>query len=149
MAVSEIGICGIVLGDDPNALARELQDRFPQAERIGGDSELERWFAKVVGFFEAPAIGLGLPLDMRGTAFQQRVWQALQQVPPGANVSYMEIANRIGAPKVVRAVARACAANTLAVAIPCHRIVRSDGALSGYRWSVERKSELLRRESGA
>lgn len=146
VAASEIGICAIALGDDPDRLARELQDRFPQAELIGGDNEFEQWIAKVIGFVEAPAIGLDLPLDMRGTAFQQRVWQALRQIPVGEKVSYTDIAQRIGAPKSVRAVAGACAANTLAVAIPCHRVVRSDGGLSGYRWGAERKAELLRRE---
>ena len=146
VAASEIGLCAIALGDDPDHLARELQDRFPQAELIGGDNEFEQWVAKVVGFVEAPAIGLDLPLDMRGTAFQLRVWQTLKQIPVGEKVSYTDIAQRIGAPKAVRAVAGACAANTLAVAIPCHRVVRSDGGLSGYRWGVERKAELLRRE---
>jgi len=149
VAASDIGICAIALGDDPDRLARELQDRFPLAELIGGDNEFEQWVAKVVGFVEAPAIGVDLPLDMRGTAFQQRVWQALRQIPVGETVSYADIAQRIGAPKAVRAVAGACAANTLAVAIPCHRVVRSDGGLSGYRWGVERKAELLRRESQA
>lgn len=147
VAASDIGLCAIALGDDPDYLARELQDRFPQAELIGGDHEFEQWVAKVVGFVETPAIGLDLPLDMRGTAFQQRVWQALKQIPVGEKVSYADIAQRIGAPKAVRAVAGACAANTLAVVIPCHRVVRSDGGLSGYRWGVERKAKLLRRES--
>ena len=146
MAASEIGICAIALGDDPDRLAKELQDRFPQAEFVGGDNEFEQWVAKVVGFVEASAIGLDLPLDMRGAAFQQRVWQALRQIPVGERVSYTDIALRIGAPKAVRAVAGACAANILAVAIPCHRVVRSDGDV-GYRWGVERKAELLRRES--
>ena len=146
VAASDIGICAIALGDDPDLLARELQDRFPQAELVGGDSEFEQWIAKVIGFVEAPAIGLDLPLDMRGTAFQQRVWQALRQIPVGEKVSYTDIAQRIGAPKAVRAVASACAANALAVAIPCHRVVRADGNLSGYRWGVERKVKLLLRE---
>jgi AraC family transcriptional regulator of adaptative response/methylated-DNA-[protein]-cysteine methyltransferase len=149
VAASEIGICAIALGDDPDLLARELQDRFPQAELIGGDHEFDQWVANVVGFVEAPAIGLDLPLDIRGTAFQQRVWQALRQIPVGEKVSYTDIAQRIGAPKAVRAVAGACASNTLAVAIPCHRVVRSDGSLSGYRWGVKRKAELLRREHPA
>lgn len=147
VAASEKGICAIALGDDPEQLARELQDRFPKAELIGGDSEFEQWVAKVVGFVEAPALGLDLPLDIRGTAFQQRVWQALRLIPVGTTVSYTDIAHKIGAPKAVRAVAGACAANVLAVAIPCHRVVRSDGQLSGYRWGVERKAELLRREN--
>lgn len=147
VAVSKIGICAIALGDDPDVLACELQNRFPQAELIGGDSEFEQWVAKVVGFVEAPAVGLDLPLDMRGTAFQQHVWQTLRQIPVGEKVSYTDIAQRIGVPKAVRAVAGACAANILAVAIPCHRVVRSCRGLSGYRWGVERKAELLRRES--
>ncbi|MDT4826431.1 Bifunctional transcriptional activator/DNA repair enzyme Ada [compost metagenome] len=103
--------------------------------------------ARVVGFIEAPALGLDLPLDVRGTAFQERVWQALREIPPGSTASYAEIAERIGSPRAVRAVAQACAANSLAVAIPCHRVVRSDGNLSGYRWGVERKRRLLEREA--
>jgi AraC family transcriptional regulator of adaptative response/methylated-DNA-[protein]-cysteine methyltransferase len=147
VARSERGICAILLGDDPGALTRDLQDRFPRARMIGGDKDFERLVAKVVGFVEAPALGLDLPLDVRGTAFQQRVWQALRKIPAGATASYTEIAKRIGAPKSVRAVAQACAANALAIAIPCHRVVRNDGAISGYRWGVERKRALLRREA--
>jgi AraC family transcriptional regulator of adaptative response/methylated-DNA-[protein]-cysteine methyltransferase len=147
VAMSERGVCAILVGDDPDVLARELQDRFPKANLIGGDAEFEQLVAKVVGFVEAPALGLDLPLDIRGTAFQQRVWQALREIPPGSTATYTEIARRIGAPKSVRAVAQACAANTLAVAIPCHRVVRNDGALSGYRWGVERKRALLEREA--
>lgn len=148
VASSERGLCAIALGDDPEALLRELQDRFPRAELVGGDPAFERWMAQVVGFVEAPAIGLALPLDIRGTAFQQRVWQALRAIPPGRTASYAEIAAAIGRPKAVRAVAAACAANPLAVAIPCHRVVRSDGGLSGYRWGVARKRALLAREAG-
>jgi AraC family transcriptional regulator of adaptative response/methylated-DNA-[protein]-cysteine methyltransferase len=128
-------------------LAHDLQDKFPKSNLIGGDSEFEQLVAKVVGFVETPAIGLDLPLDIRGTAFQQRVWQVLRDIPPGSTVSYTDVAKRIGAPKSVRAVARACAANTLAVAIPCHRVVRNDGELSGYRWGVARKRALLAREA--
>ncbi len=146
VAQSRLGLCAILLGDDPDRLVRDLQDQFPRAELIGGDAGFERLVAQVVGFVEAPAIGLDLPLDVRGTAFQQRVWQALREIPPGATASYAEIASRIGAPKAARAVARACGANSLAVAIPCHRVVRRDGDVSGYRWGVERKRELLRRE---
>ena len=149
VAQSGRGICAIALGDDPDALARELQDRFPQARLIGGDAAFEALVAKVVGFVEAPGVGLELPLDVRGTAFQQRVWQALRQVPPGRTLSYAELAERIGAPRAIRAVAQACGANPLAVAIPCHRVVRRDGALSGYRWGVERKRTLLEREASA
>ena len=114
---------------------------------ISGDAEFERTVAQVVSFVEAPRLGLDLPLDVRGTAFQQRVWQALRAIPAGSMASYAEIAERIGAPKAVRAVAQACAANSLAVAIPCHRVVRNDGGLSGYRWGVERKRALLAREA--
>ncbi|MET0917738.1 MAG: bifunctional DNA-binding transcriptional regulator/O6-methylguanine-DNA methyltransferase Ada [Burkholderiales bacterium] len=147
VAASERGVCAILMGDDPGELARNLQDRFPRADLIGGDAEFERLVAKVVGFVEAPKLGLDLPLDVRGTAFQQRVWQALREIPAGETVSYSEIANRIGSPKAVRAVAQACAANTLAVAIPCHRVIRNHGGLSGYRWGVERKRALLDREA--
>lgn len=149
VAATEKGICAITLGDDPDALLRDLQDRFPKAVLVGGDQAFEHWVARVVGFVEEPAAGLDLPLDVRGTAFQQRVWQALTEIPPGTTASYAEIAERIGAPKAVRAVARACASNAIAVAIPCHRVVRSDGGLSGYRWGVERKRALIAREAGS
>jgi AraC family transcriptional regulator of adaptative response/methylated-DNA-[protein]-cysteine methyltransferase len=147
VAASERGICAISLGDDAELLVHKLQDRFPHAQLHGGDSSFEHLVAQVVGFVETPALGLDLPLDVRGTAFQQRVWQALQAIPAGTTVSYTEIAQRIGSPKAVRAVAGACAANTLAVAIPCHRVVRRDGDLSGYRWGIERKHALLLREA--
>jgi AraC family transcriptional regulator of adaptative response/methylated-DNA-[protein]-cysteine methyltransferase len=147
VAKSERGICAILLGDDPDALTRDLQDQFPQADLIGGDAEFEQLVSKVVGFVEAPALGLDLPLDVRGTAFQQRVWQALRKIPAGSTASYTDIARTIGAPHSVRAVAQACGANALAVAIPCHRVVRNDGALSGYRWGVDRKRTLLEREA--
>ena len=149
VAQSERGVCAILLGDDPDALARDLQDRFPKARLIGGDRDYERLVAQVVGFVEAPALGLDLPLDVRGTAFQQRVWQAFREIPVGSTASYSEIARRIGAPKAARAVAQACAGNMLAVAIPCHRVVRNDGDLSGYRWGVPRKRALLEREAQA
>ena len=146
VAQSAKGICAILLGDDPDALVRDLQDRFPRATLVGGDAAFERTIATVIGFIEAPAIGLDLPLDVRGTAFQQRVWQALREIPAGVTASYTQIAARIGLPQGARAVAQACAANALAVAIPCHRVVRTDGALSGYRWGVDRKRHLLDRE---
>ncbi|WP_085646696.1 MULTISPECIES: bifunctional DNA-binding transcriptional regulator/O6-methylguanine-DNA methyltransferase Ada [unclassified Pseudomonas] len=146
VAQSERGICAILLGDDPHQLVCDLQDQFRRANLIGADAEFEQLIAHVVGFIEAPAIGLDLPLDVRGTAFQERVWQALREIPVGSTASYADIALRIGSPKAVRAVAQACGANSLAVAIPCHRVVRSDGNLSGYRWGVERKRELLERE---
>ena len=147
VAATEKGICAILLGDEPDELARDLQDRFPNANLIGGDAGFDPLVARVVGFVEAPALGLDLPLDVRGTAFQQRVWQALRDIPAGQTVSYAGIARRIGAPKAVRAVAQACAANTIAVAIPCHRVVRSDGSGSGYRWGVDRKVALLGKEA--
>ncbi len=149
VAATDRGLCAIALGDDPAILLRELQDRFPRAELIGGDKEFELLVALVVGFVEKPALGLDLPLDLRGTAFQQRVWKALRAIPPGKTASYSEIAARIGAPRAVRAVAGACAANMLAVVIPCHRVVRQDGTISGYRWGIERKRELLAREAGS
>ena len=146
VARSVKGVCAILLGDDPDALVRDLQDRFPRAGLIGGDAGFEALVARVVGFVEAPGLGLNLPLDVRGTAFQQRVWQVLREIPAGETASYAEVARRIGAPKAVRAVAAACAANALAVAIPCHRVVRTGGGLSGYRWGVERKRALLENE---
>ena len=149
VARSAQGVCAILLGDDPDALVRQLQARFPRAELVGGDAEFERMVAVVVGFVERPGLGLDLPLDVRGTAFQQRVWQALRRIPAGRTMSYAEIARYIGAPRSVRAVAHACATNLLAVAIPCHRVVRSDGGLAGYRWGVERKRALLAREAQA
>jgi AraC family transcriptional regulator of adaptative response/methylated-DNA-[protein]-cysteine methyltransferase len=147
VASSRKGVAAILLGSDPDALVRNLQDRFPNANLIGADGDYEALVARVVGLVEAPGLGIDLPLDVRGTAFQQRVWQALQEIPPGQTVSYAEIARRIGSPKAVRAVAGACAGNSLAVAIPCHRVVRNNGALSGYAWGVERKRVLLDREA--
>lgn len=149
VAQSQRGICAILLGDDPDRLVRDLQDQFPKAEIIGCDGEFEQLIAQVVGFIEAPSMGLRLPLDVQGTVFQERVWRALREIPPGATVSYVDIAARIGSPKAVRAVAQACATNHIAVAIPCHRVVRRNGDISGYRWGVDRKRELLRREAQA
>jgi len=146
VAQSARGVCAILLGDDPDKLVRDLQDQFPRANLVGADRRFEQLIAHVVGFIEAPALGLDLPLDLRGTAFQERVWQALREIPVGSTASYGQIAQRIGAPKAFRAVAQACGANSLAVAIPCHRVVRSNGDLSGYRWGVERKRQLLERE---
>lgn len=149
VAQSARGVCAILLGDDPNALVQDLQKQFNRAELIGADAAFEQVVAQVVGLIEAPRLGCELPLDIQGTAFQERVWQALREIPPGHTASYTDIAQRIGQPRAVRAVAQACAANHLAVAIPCHRVVRLDGDLSGYRWGVERKQALLTREREA
>jgi AraC family transcriptional regulator of adaptative response/methylated-DNA-[protein]-cysteine methyltransferase len=146
VASSKKGVAAILLGNDANELVRDLQDRFPKACLIGADRDYEALVARVVGFVENPGIGLDLPLDVRGTVFQQRVWQVLQEIPVGTTISYTEIAQRIGSPKAVRAVAGACMANNLAVAIPCHRVIRHDGSVSGYAWGVERKLALLERE---
>jgi len=146
VAQSERGICAILIGDDPDTLTRELRDRFPGAQLVRGDARFERTVARVAAFVEAPRLGLDLPLDPQGTAFQQRVWQALCDIPAGQTASYSDLARHIGAPTAIRAVGSACAANAIAVAIPCHRAVRSDGGLSGYRWGVERKRALLERE---
>jgi AraC family transcriptional regulator of adaptative response/methylated-DNA-[protein]-cysteine methyltransferase len=148
VAATDKGICAILIGDEPEPLVRDLQDRFPQAELRGAEADFEATVARVVGLVEAPGIGLDLPLDVRGTAFQQRVWQALRAIPSGSTVSYAELAARIGMPSGARAIAGACAANPVAVAIPCHRVVRNDGSISGYRWGVERKAALLKREGG-
>ena len=146
VAESDQGICSIALGDAPEPLLAQLQAQFPRADLVGGDAAFERRVAQVVGFVEQPALGLELPLGVRGSAFQQRVWQALRAVPAGQTLSYAELARRIGQPRAARAVARACASNVLAVAIPCHRVVRGDGALAGYRWGVARKQALLESE---
>ena len=147
VAATGIGICAILIGDDPDQLARDLQDRFKDAELRGADAGFEALVAAVVGLVEQPKIGLDLPLDVRGTAFQQRVWQALRAIPAGQTVSYAELAARLGIAGGARAIAGACAANPVAVAIPCHRVVRLTGAISGYRWGVERKAALLEREA--
>ena len=149
VAKSERGVCAVLIGDDPMQLVHDLQDQFPKADLIGAEKGYEDMVAKVIGLVEQPGVGLDLPLDIRGTAFQQRVWKALQQIPVGSTASYTEIAKRIGMPKAARAVAQACGANSLAVVIPCHRVIRNDGALSGYRWGMERKRTLLDKETQA
>lgn len=146
VAASDKGVCAIFLGDNPEQLIMDLEKVFPHARLLGGERDFETMVAKVIGFVEAPGIGLDLPLDLQGTAFQKRVWQALQKIPLGKTVSYSDLAAMIGAPKSFRAVAGACAANKLAIAVPCHRVVRNDGGLSGYRWGVERKRDLIDRE---
>jgi len=148
VAQSERGICAISLGDDPEALVQQLQEQFPNADLQPGDGSFQALVARVVALVESPAPDPDLPLDIRGTVFQRRVWQVLRQIPPGETLSYRQVAERIGSPGAARAVATACASNTPAVAIPCHRVVRTDGSLSGYRWGVERKRALLLKESG-
>jgi len=149
VAATQRGVCAISMGDEPEELLHELERRFPKARLVGADADFEGLVAKVVGLVEAPNVGVDLPLDIRGTAFQQRVWRALRAIPPGSTATYAEIARAIGTPSSTRAVAGACAANPVAVAIPCHRVVRTDGGISGYRWGVERKRALLDRESGS
>jgi len=146
VAATARGICRVSLGDSPGSLLEELQDRFPNANLVAGDDEFEAWMAGVVGLVDEPGSIAGLPLDIRGTAFQKRVWDALRKVPLGSTATYSEIAREMGSPRSARAVANACGANPVAVAIPCHRVVRRDGGLGGYRWGVERKADLLRRE---
>ncbi|MEO8422017.1 MAG: bifunctional DNA-binding transcriptional regulator/O6-methylguanine-DNA methyltransferase Ada [Hyphomicrobium sp.] len=148
VAATDKGVCAIFFGDDAATLERELRDRFPRAKLIGGDRGFGKLVAKVVAYVEAPQKGMQLPLDVRGTAFQQQVWAALREIPPGQTVTYGDIARRIGKPAAVRAVGTACGANRIAVAIPCHRVVGTDGKLTGYRWGVQRKRALLDREKG-
>jgi AraC family transcriptional regulator, regulatory protein of adaptative response / methylated-DNA-[protein]-cysteine methyltransferase len=147
VAASREGVCAILMGDDHQSLLRELHERFPDAELREDRAGLAPFTAQAAALIDSPTRAFNLPLDIRGTEFQKRVWQALRAIPPGATVSYGDIAEQLGAPKAVRAVARACASNAIAVAIPCHRVIRSDGALSGYRWGIERKRALLARES--
>ena len=149
VGVSDKGVCAILLGRDPGGVERELRDRFPSAQLTQEGEQLGQVVATVVGFVEAPVLGLDLMLDVRGTAFQLRVWQALGEIPVGSTASYTDIARRIGSPEAALEVAEACAANAIAVAIPCHRVVRKNGALSGYRWGVWRKRALLEREAAA
>lgn len=146
VALSNQGVCAISLGDEPEILVQDLRHRFIATESPDDDTELDRLVAEVINFVDTPSLELNLPLDLRGTNFQQRVWQALREIPAGTTSSYSEIAKQIGSPRAVRAVAGACAANPLAVIIPCHRVVRKDGTLSGYHWGVDIKAELLRRE---
>lgn len=149
VAASERGVCAILLGEDPALLIADLHTRFPKALHAPADAAFDRWVAQVVAHVDAPGEALALPLDIRGTAFQRRVWQVLRSIPVGSTLSYAEVAARLGSPSASRAVAGACAANALAVAIPCHRVVAASGALSGYRWGTQRKRDLLAREAAA
>lgn len=146
VAATARGVCAILLGDEPEPLLRDLERRFPRAALLGADADFEALVARVIALVEAPTQADALPLDIRGTAFQQRVWAALVEIPPGETRTYLELAAAIGAPQAVRAVAQACGANPLAVAIPCHRVIRTGGDLAGYRWGVERKRALLEHE---
>lgn len=149
VAATEKGVCAIDFGSNADDLLKQLQDRFPQADLVGGDASFEALVSKIIGYLEMPRGDLDLPLDIRGTAFQHKVWAALRAIPVGQTASYTDIARAIGKPSAVRAVAQACSANRIAVAIPCHRVVRLDGDVSGYRWGVDRKRELLSREAAA
>lgn len=149
VAASEVGVCAISLGDDPAVLVKELEDRFSLAELIGGDAKFEAYVAQVIALVERPSAGLNLPLDIQGTAFQRRVWELLTKIPCEQTTTYTKLAEQLGKPEAVRAVASACAANQIAIAIPCHRVVRRDGSLAGYRWGVERKAALLQLEQQA
>lgn len=146
VATSDKGICAVTMADNSDILLSDIERRFPGAEQVRKDADVEEAVAQIIGLMKQPQKALKLPLDIRGTAFQQKVWQALQKIPPGKTASYLDIAKAIGKPKAVRAVAQACGANNIAIVIPCHRVVRSDGALSGYRWGVERKAALLQQE---
>ncbi|HKU96374.1 MAG TPA: methylated-DNA--[protein]-cysteine S-methyltransferase [Vineibacter sp.] len=147
VAISHKGVCAILLGDDPQALADDLAHRFAHATVTAGDEDASRQLAQVIRFVEAPARGVDFPLDLRGTPFEQRVWQALMTIPVGSTASYGDIARSLGEPRMAREVGEACAANALAIAVPCHRIVKADGGISGYRWGVRRKRALLQREA--
>lgn len=149
VAATERGLCAILLGESAAELEQDLRQRFARAQVRAGGAGFQERLAQVLTFVEQPQLGLSLPLDVRGTAFQERVWQALRAIPAGSTQSYQQVAQALGAPQAVRAVARACAANPLAVAVPCHRVLRSDGGLSGYRWGIERKQALLKREQRA
>lgn len=149
VAAGPRGICAILMGDDPRELPHDLQERFPHAHLHAGDEACARHVRHVARFIADPAMGLDLVLDIHGTPFQRRVWEILRAIPMGDTASYTEVAQRMGQPTAVRAVARACAANPLAVAIPCHRVLRADGGLSGYRWGLARKQELLAREAAS
>jgi AraC family transcriptional regulator of adaptative response/methylated-DNA-[protein]-cysteine methyltransferase len=146
VAATSRGIAAITLGDDPDALLHDLDQRFPKATLVAADPAFADTVAKIAALVDTPSAALDLPLDVQGTAFQQRVWDALRQIPPGTTITYSELAERIGKPAAVRAVASACAANPVAIAIPCHRVVHKDGNLAGYRWGIERKRALLDRE---
>jgi len=147
VAQSQTGICAIMLGDTPELLVLDLQNQYPQAELVAADKDQERIATEVISLIEDPFLKLDLALDIQGTAFQQQVWRALQNIPPGKTATYNEIAQQIDSPGAVRAVANACAANKLAAVIPCHRVIRKNGSVSGYRWGVERKRQLLAREA--
>lgn len=149
VARSDAGVAAVLLGDDADALRRDLEARWPDAACVEDAASLAPLAERVARHIAAPAGGLDVPLDLRGTPFQRMVWRALRDIPPGATATYAEVAQRLGRPGAVRAVAQACASNPVAVLVPCHRVVRSDGALSGYRWGTDRKRALLAREGAA
>jgi AraC family transcriptional regulator, regulatory protein of adaptative response / methylated-DNA-[protein]-cysteine methyltransferase len=146
VAATEKGVCGIEFGESAHDLVQRLRDRFPKASLVPGDPDFKDWVGRVLRYVEHPRGLLELPLDVRGTVFQRQVWDALGTIPSGQTASYGDVARAIGQPKAVRAVAQACASNHIALAIPCHRVIRGNGQLSGYRWGTQRKTELLERE---
>lgn len=149
VASTDEGIAAILLGDDGDALVRSLRNRFPDARLVAGDQRFADLVAEVVRFVETPASRFERPLDLRGTDFERRVWLALREIPAGSTATYSEIATRIGAPHASYDVGQACASNSLAVVVPCHRVVRKDGTLAGYRWGTRRKRALLAREAAS
>ena len=146
IARSSVGVCSIIMGSDGDELSNDLAERFPESRLVRDNAKLADDLHQVQRFIKTPAVGLDLAFDVRGTPFQRRVWTVLLGVPAGATITYAALASRIGERDAVRAVAGACAANAIALGIPCHRVIRSDGTLSGYRWGVERKRALLARE---
>ena len=146
VAATAKGLCYVALGDTEDEVEEALRTAYPEAEFTAGDAELEGWTQQVLSIIEEPGQPVDVPLDVEGTAFQQKVWRALQEIPLGTTVSYGELAQKIGAPKAARAVGHACATNKVALVIPCHRVVHQDGTLGGFYWGLERKKELLRRE---
>ncbi len=148
LAASDRGICWLSFGSEPGALLQEFRAAFPKAELFSDEQRLYGWFERVRDFILLPREALDLPVDVQGTAFQSRVWRALRKIPLGKTRSYSEVAKGLGLPSSVRAVASACARNHVALLIPCHRVIGSSGALTGYRWGVERKRALLEREGG-
>ena len=148
-AATERGVSAVYLGDEESKLVAELRQEYPRAELAGATDSFDRWVKEVLLRIEGQPPHFELPLDLQATAFQRRVWQELQRIPRGRTRTYSQVARGLGRPKAVRAVARACATNPVSVVVPCHRVVRQDGALAGYRWGLSRKEQLLASERSA